>query len=213
MEEATANVAQLVDEAAAGSAGARAELLEMAAIARASRSAELDSILDDLAVRAGRGSDFALELLLELVHRLGLARPAITALILDSGAVDDVAQAALMAVERKIGSYEQRAKFRTWLYSVARNEALMALRRRYAQPVGEEALPDAPTRFSSMVASRQTIKAIIQGLPEVYRETLTLQLYEDLDYDAIAGRLDVPVGTVRSRLAKARELLRSSLSI
>lgn len=210
--EQTGYLAQLVTEATSGSGSARAQLLEAAAISRASRSAELDLLLDDLAVRAGQGNDIALELCLELVHRLRLARPAITALIMDNALVDDVAQAALMTVERRIGSYERRAKFRTWLYAVARNEALMALRRRHAEPVDEEAMPDAPTRFSSMVASRQTIKAIIDALPHPYRETLTLQVYEDLDYDAIAARLDVPVGTIRSRLAKARELLRSALA-
>jgi len=203
--------AHLVEEAANGSSSARADLLELAALSRSSRSGELDLMLDDLAVRAGRGNDIALELCLELVHRLRLARPAITALIMDTAMVDDVAQAALMTVERRIGSYERRAKFRTWLHAVARNEALMALRRRHAEPVREEDIPQAPTRFSSMVAGRQTIKAIIDALPDPYRETLTLQVYEDLDYDAIAARLDVPVGTIRSRLAKARELLRSSL--
>lgn len=203
---------QLIEEAAGGSSAARAELLEKAALSRASRTADLDSILDDLAVKAGRGNDVALELLLELVHRLRLARPAITALIMDNALVDDVAQSALMTIERKIGTYESRAKFRTWLHSVARNEALMALRRRQALPVDTQDLPDTPTRFSSMVAGRQTIKAIIDGLPDPYRETLSLQVYEDLDYDAIAGRLDVPVGTIRSRLAKAKELMRKSLT-
>lgn len=210
MDEPSFEMAHLVAEAVGGSRSARGQLLELAAVSRGSRSGNLDLLLDDLAVRAGRGDDVALELVLELVHRLRLARPAITALIMDSASVDDVSQAALMTVERKIGSYEGRAKFRTWLYAVARNEALMALRRRHAEPVDEDP-PDAPTRFSSMVASRRTIKAIIDALPDPYRETLSLQVYEDLDYDAIAGRLEVPVGTIRSRLAKARELLKAAL--
>jgi RNA polymerase sigma-70 factor (ECF subfamily) len=149
-------------------------------------------------------------LLLELVHRLGLARGAITSIIFDTALVDDVAQMALIAVEQRIGSYEGRAKFRTWLHTVARNEALMMLRRRQAEPV--EHLPESSARFSSVVVGRLAIEDVVNGLPEPYRETLRLQVFANLDYDAIAQRLDVPVGTVRSRLAKARELLRNALT-
>lgn len=205
----TAGLGRLVSDAVEGRGSARAQVLEVAALSRARRDGNLDVLLDDLAAKAAAGDDAALELVLELVHRLGLARPAVTSLIFDSSVVDEVAQATLVTVERRIGSYEGRAKFRTWLHAVARNEALMSLRRRHAEPV--EDLPDAGTRFSSVVARRQTIRALVDALPDPYRETLVLQLYEDLDYEAISARLDVPVGTVRSRLAKARELLRSAL--
>jgi RNA polymerase sigma-70 factor (ECF subfamily) len=200
----------LVRDALAGSGAARARLIETAVIARAKRSATLDEILDDLATRAAAGDEAAIELLLELVHRLGLARGAITSIIFDTALVDDVAQMALIAVEQRIGSYEGRAKFRTWLHTVARNEALMMLRRRQAEPV--EHLPESSARFSSVVVGRLAIEDVVNGLPEPYRETLRLQVFANLDYDAIAQRLDVPVGTVRSRLAKARELLRDALT-
>lgn len=202
--------AGLVRDALAGSGAAWGRLIETAVIARAKRSAALDEILDDLARRAAAGDDAAIELLLELVHRLGLARGAITSIIFDTALVDDVAQMALIAVEQRIGSYEGRAKFRTWLHTVARNEALMMLRRRQAEPV--EHLPESSARFSSVVVGRLAIEDVVNGLPEPYRETLRLQVFANLDYDAIAQRLDVPVGTVRSRLAKARELLRNALT-
>jgi RNA polymerase sigma-70 factor (ECF subfamily) len=202
--------ARLVRDALAGSGVARGRLIETAVIARAKRSAALDEILDDLARRAAAGDEAAIELLLELVHRLGLARGAITSIIFDTALVDDVAQMALIAVEQRIGSYEGRAKFRTWLHTVARNEALMMLRRRQAEPV--EHLPESSARFSSVVVGRLAIEDVVNGLPEPYRETLRLQVFANLDYDAIAQRLDVPVGTVRSRLAKARELLRNALT-
>ena len=51
------------------------------------------------------------------------------------------------------------------------------------------------------------MEALVDALPEPYRETMKLQAFENLDYEAIAIRLGVPIGTVRSRLAKARELL------
>jgi RNA polymerase sigma factor (sigma-70 family) len=113
-------------------------------------------------------------------------------------------------VERNISSYGGLAHFRTWLYAVARNEALMTLRRRQPQPTAEEG-PDTGVRFTSVVANRLTISDLIDSLPEPYSETLRLQLFEDLDYEAIATRLQIPIGTVRSRLAKAKDLLREAL--
>jgi RNA polymerase sigma-70 factor (ECF subfamily) len=196
----------LVDAALAGGP-ARAQLFQLAAAGRASNDGSLDVLLDDLAHRAAGGDDGATELVLELVHRLRLARGAIAPIVSDPTMADDVAQATLVAVERKIGSYEGRSKFRTWLFTVARNEALMAVRPRKsdAEPVAEP--PAANTRFSSIIAFRLSMEALVDGLPEPYRETLKLQAFENLDYDAIAARLGVPIGTVRSRLAKARQLL------
>jgi RNA polymerase sigma-70 factor (ECF subfamily) len=125
--------------------------------------------------------------------------------------VDDVAQATLITVEKNIASFEGRAKFRTWLHTVARNEALMAIRKRSAIPT--EDAPSDSARFSSVVIGRMAIEDLVATLPEPYAETLKLQLFENLDYDAIATRLGVPVGTIRSRLAKARELLRDVLAL
>jgi len=201
-----AEVAGLVSSALGGGL-ARAHLFEVAATGRASSDGTLDVVLDDLAGRAANGDGAATELVLELVHRLRLSRSAIAPIISDPTTADDVAQATLVAVERKIGSYEGRSKFRTWLFTVARNEALMAVRPRKsdAEPVAEP--PAASARFSSIIAFRVSMEALVDGLPEPYRETLKLQVFENLDYDAIAARLGVPIGTVRSRLAKARQLL------
>ncbi len=208
-ESAGLDAAALVTAALATPA-AHWQIFEVAASARASGDHLLDTVLDDLAIRASAGNDAALELLIEVVHRLSLARPAITGLIFDAALIDDIAQETLMTLERRIGSFEGRAKFRTWLYAVARNEALMALRRRQSEPV--EVSPGQITRFSSMVAGRLTIEALIDGLPEPYRETFKLQLFENLSYGAIAARLGVPIGTVRSRLAKSKGLLRAAVS-
>ena len=193
--------------AALGGGPSRAQLFELAAAGRTSNDGSLDVILDDLAARAANGDDAATELVLELVHRLKLARAAISPIVSDPMAADDVAQTTLVAVERKIGSYEGRSKFRTWLFTVARNEALMAVRPRKsdAEPVAE--LPASAARFSSIIAFRVSMETLVDRLPEPYRETLKLQIFDNLDYDAIAGRLGVPIGTVRSRLAKARQLL------
>src|SRR5437763_10998959 len=177
----------------------RGRLFEAATVWRTTKDPRLDQLLDDVARRAAAGDDTALELLLELVHRLQLTRSAIAPIVTDASAAEDVAQAALIAVERKVGSYEGRSKFRTWLFTVARNEALMAIRPRKsdAEPVAEP--PAASARFSSIVAYRVTMEALVDGLAEPYRETMRLQVFENLDYEGIATRLGVPLATVRSR--------------
>jgi RNA polymerase sigma-70 factor (ECF subfamily) len=189
----------------------RAQLFEVAAAGRTSGDGSLDVLLDDLARRAAAGDDGATELVLELVHRLSLSRGAIAPIVRDATTAEDVAQATLVAVERRIGSYEGRSKFRTWLFTVARNEALMAVRPRKsdAEPVAEP--PAASARFSSIIAFRVSMEALVDGLPEPYRETLKLQVFENLDYEAIATQLGVPIGTVRSRLSKARDLVWSAM--
>lgn len=201
-----ADPARLVT-AALGGGVAQAQLFEVATAARAGRDAVLDVLLDDLATRAAAGDDRATELLLELVHRLRLTRSAIAPIVTDATRADDVAQSTLVTVERKIGTYEGAAKFRSWLFAVARNEALMAVRPRKSDADPHPEPPATPARFSSIVAFRVSIESLVDGLPEPYGETMRLQIFEDLDYETIAERLGVPVGTVRSRLARARELL------
>ena len=121
-----------------------------------------------------------------------------------------IASKGTMAVESHIASYGGLAHFRTWLYAVARNESLMMLRRRVPEPTADPR-PAVVGRFTSIVANKMTIADIIRSLPDPYGETLSLQIFEDLDYEAIATRLQIPVGTVRSRLAKGKELLRQAL--
>lgn len=204
--------AEQVQRALDGSRAAQARLIETTASSIASRSGTADSILDDLALRAAGGNEKALELLLDLVHRLSLARAGVRAAISDDALAEDAAQAALMKVEQRISQFEGRARFRTWLYTVARNEALMAIRVNTPTPVEEVPEDTKPRpRLSSVIATRETIETLIGELPDPYSETLRLQLYEHLDYHQIAERQGVPVGTVRSRLARAKKLMSERL--
>ncbi len=174
-----------------------------------------DRVLDALALEAARGSVDVASTLLAAVHQLGLARPAITRLILDPATIDEVAQSTLVQVERNITRFESRSKFRTWLYSIARNEALMRLRRDANRPAPSERLDSiaaSGARMSSVIATRETVRQALEQLPEPYRQTMLLRTDDGLDYAEIAAALEVPVGTVRSRLAKARELLSDQLT-
>ncbi len=168
-------------------------------------------MVDALARRAADGDRAALGLVLGAVLDHRLAERAVRSVLLDDADVDDAVQGALIAVAENIGGFEGRARFTTWLDRVARNEALTLLRRRNRKSEPEPAdLPDAaaPTpRLSSLVADEQTMAELMARLPDDYRTALLLREEAGCSYDEIAARTGVPVGTVRSRLSRARRAL------
>lgn len=169
------------------------------------------TMLDELAAQGAAGSSPATEVLLELVHRHRVAHPAITSLLIDPADIADAAQLTLIAVMERIAQFEGRSRFQTWVRSVARNEALQLLRRkqRKSEPVSD-AVPERAAftrRLSSVVADEMAVQQAIARIPEPFREALVLREFDQLGYDEIAARLDVPIGTVRSRIARAREHL------
>ena len=104
---------------------------------------------------------------------------------------------------------------RAWLLTIVRNTALTLLRRRRADPATtwNESVPEPVDRASGPEgqllkdARQQRVRNAIDQLPEEFRETLVLRELEGLSYKEIAAVLDVPIGTVMSRLARARGLL------
>jgi RNA polymerase sigma-70 factor (ECF subfamily) len=168
--------------------------------------------LTQLARAAAAGSQTALETLLAAVVERRLIEPVVTRMLLNPADIDDAVQLTLITVAERIDSFEARAPFTRWLSRVARNEALMVLRRRTrkSEPTGEEPpeMWGVLRRISSLIANRDAVDRLLASLPPLYREVLVLREIEDLEYEEIATRLDVPVGTVRSRLARGREHLR-----
>lgn len=138
----------------------------------------------------------------------------------------DAAQDALISIARSIGRFDGRAAFSTWAYRIATNASLDELRRRRRRPMlvddrtdpraegGDTQLvdPDAGPRVEA-IADRMAIDAALAQLPETFRVPLVLRDVGDLDYAEIAEALDIPVGTVKSRIARGRaqlvELLRA----
>ena len=122
----------------------------------------------------------------------------------------DATQEALIAVTRGIAGYDGRARFTTWLYRVATNAALMELRRRARRPEPREPVTDPVADSTSpddRVAAGMDVRAALAALPEEFRVVVVLREFEDLEYTEIAAILDVPVGTVRSRLNRGRRAL------
>jgi RNA polymerase sigma-70 factor, ECF subfamily len=127
----------------------------------------------------------------------------------------DLAQEAFIAAFRGLKSFQQKSSFSTWLHRIACNKATSAARRRRPVPLAPTADPVAE---SSDVSARleqadrqQAVKQALAQLDQRYRAVVVLADMEDATYESIAGILDIPVGTVRSRLHRARMELRERL--
>lgn len=125
----------------------------------------------------------------------------------------DATQEALVAVACRVGTYDGRAKFTTWLYRVAVNAALDEVRRRSRRPVPREVVPEvAGASFEPAVDARVDVDAALGGISPDYRAAVVLRDLCDLEYEDIARILDVPIGTVRSRIARGRRSLAGRVS-
>jgi RNA polymerase sigma-70 factor (ECF subfamily) len=125
----------------------------------------------------------------------------------------DATQEALIAIARGIGRFDGRSAFTTWLYRVATNAALDELRRRGRRPRPVEELPEpaAGGQLDEQVGARLDVDQALATLPEEFRVAVVLRDLCDLDYAEIAEVLDVPPGTVRSRIARGRAALAATL--
>jgi RNA polymerase sigma-70 factor (ECF subfamily) len=127
----------------------------------------------------------------------------------------DAAQEALLAIVRGLPRYDGRAAFTTWAYRVATNAALDEIRRRDRRPrpglEGDTFATAAPDPTGS-VADRLDIDAALTRLAPEFRAAVVLRDLCTLDYAEIAEVLDIPAGTVRSRIARGRAQLADLLA-
>lgn len=172
---------------------------------------------DGALVAAAVGGDrAALETLLRHHHdRLYAVCRRITG---DDADAADACQEALIAIVRGLPRFDQRASFATWAYRVATNAALDELRRRRRRP--EPGLPPAwgasplaaVADSSEPVATRLDVDAAVVALPAEFRAPVVLRDFCGLSYDEIADVLEIPPGTVRSRIARGRAALADALA-
>lgn len=134
----------------------------------------------------------------------------------DSELAEDAAQEAFIRAWKNIHRYQPRSPFRNWVYRIATNAALDVLRRQ-RESVDIDDLPlksDRPTPEKAAETQERAvfIKEAILALPEASRSVIILREYEGFSYREIAEALDIPIGTVMSRLNYARKQLRQSLA-
>jgi RNA polymerase sigma-70 factor (ECF subfamily) len=115
-----------------------------------------------------------------------------------------------MAIVRGLPRYDGRASFKTWSYRVATNACLDEIRRRKRRPIAVMDMPetgaDDPLIDQRMV-DRLTLDDALNELPEEFRLPVVLRDVGGMDYAEIAETLDIPPGTVRSRIARGRKQL------
>lgn len=174
--------------------------------------------LEELATRAAAGDRDALEELLAQIQPR--VRRICGRMLIYPQDAEEATQDALLLVATKIGGFAGRSKFTTWLHAVASNSArstYRTLKRRAAERLTDE-LPAAPDpRTTSVIAgSRLDLLDALEILgadrPELV-EPLVLRDVQQLDYNEIARLLDVPLGTVKSRIHTARHAVRPLLAV
>lgn len=134
----------------------------------------------------------------------------------DAALAEDAAQTAFIQAWRHLAGYQPRTSFRSWLYRIAVNAALDVLRQnRPTIGLDDVALNPDTERVEARVEERERrdlVKRAVLSLPEASRAVLVLREYEGMSYQEIAAALEIPVGTVMSRLNYARTRLAEWLS-
>jgi RNA polymerase sigma-70 factor (ECF subfamily) len=178
----------------------------------------------ELVRRAQRGERGAFDLLvLRYQHKV---IKLVARLLRDPSEAEDVAQEAFVKAYRALGSFRGDSAFYTWLYRIAVNTARNTMAARQRRPLAYEA--DLGESEQSVVESRmrhvdtpeatvlsdeinRTVNHAVEELPEDLRTAIILREVEGLSYEEIAEAMDCPVGTVRSRIFRAREAIDRSL--
>jgi RNA polymerase sigma-70 factor (ECF subfamily) len=148
--------------------------------------------------------------LVELIPRL---RRYARALAGDRNAADDLVQDTLERAWSKLHLYRRGTDLRAWLFTVMHNVYVNQRRAaRISVPLDEE-MPELaqPVRETDTLVLRD-LDGAIRRLPPEQREVLLLVALEEMSYDEAADTLGIPIGTVMSRLSRAREKLRAMLS-
>ncbi|WP_020565530.1 RNA polymerase sigma factor RpoE [Methylosarcina fibrata] len=180
---------------------------------------------EELVLRVQQGDKSAYDLLvIKYQHRI---IQLVNRYIKDPSDAQDVAQEAFIKAYRALGNFRGESAFYTWLYRIAINTAknyLMSRSRRSADAqvdvLDAEQIEKAPQLQGMETPERQllneeiveTIKTAIAKLPEEMRVAIMLREFEGMSYEEIAEAMDCPVGTVRSRIFRAREAIDSKLT-
>jgi len=174
----------------------------------------------ELVRRAQRGERGAFDLLvLRYQHKVV---KLVARLLRDPAEAEDVAQEAFVKAYRALGTFRGDSQFYTWLYRIAVNTARNSIASRQRRPVDYEAdlseneqtavetrmrHDDTPEAAALSEEIRLTVGRAVEALPEDLRTAIMLREIEGLSYEEIATAMDCPVGTVRSRIFRAREAI------
>lgn len=173
----------------------------------------------DLVASAARGLEGGFE---ELVRRYQRPISAyVYRMVGDYDAALDLTQEIFIKVYGSLARYRPEFKFSTWIYKIAHNAAIDHLRRssgrerslvngtesdHYDLPIESQGL--SPEQQSEREERRVEIESVVRSLPTAYRELIVLRHSQDLTYEEIVDVTGLPLGTVKNRLFRAREMMR-----
>jgi RNA polymerase sigma-70 factor (ECF subfamily) len=186
----------------------------------ASAALNLSSSTDrELVATAARGVEGSFE---ELVKRYQRPISAyVYRMVGDYDAALDLTQEIFIKIYASLSRYRPEFKFSTWIYKIAHNAAIDHLRRssgrersltggtdaeHYELPLESEGL--SPEQQSEREERRGEIEMVVRSLPTAYRELIVLRHSQDLTYEEIVEVTALPLGTVKNRLFRAREMMR-----
>ena len=179
----------------------------------------------ELIARARKGDEAAYRVLLEQYQRTVFN--ICLRMVRNREEAEDLAQEAFMKVFSMLDRYNPSFAFSSWLFKITSNLCIDKIRKRRIntlpmdQPVQSEngeyarqyqAPDDDPERLLVKSEKMKQLSDAIDSLPPHYRVMIVLRHQEDLSYEEIAETLDVPLGTVKARIHRAREMLKSRLA-
>ena len=178
----------------------------------------------ELVRRVQRGDSAAFDLLVRKYQNRVVA--LIGRYIHDWSECQDVAQETFLRAYRALGNFRGDAQFSTWLHRIAVNTAKNHLVAHNRRPPGEDIDIDDAEQFESALRLRdndtperelmrqemeQTVMSAVEALPEELRAAITLREVDGMSYEEIAQRMQCPIGTVRSRIFRARDAIDARL--
>jgi len=127
---------------------------------------------------------------------------------------DDLTQQAFLTAQAKWDQLRDEAKAKSWLFTIARNVYLKELRSPTCLPSNAlDELPAPSPETGSVDFDREQLQNVLNDLPEEFRSPVVLFYFEEFSYREIAEQMGVPVGTIMSRLARAKAYLRQRLTV
>lgn len=146
----------------------------------------------------------------------------------EQGPAEEITQETFIRAYTKLSTFDQKRKFSSWLFRIAHNASIDELRRRRLRTVPIETGPDDervdllqvlaeqksadPERRASASALQADIEDVIASLRPEYAEVMVLRFIEDLSYDEIVEVMDLPLGTVKTYIHRARRQAANELS-
>ena len=122
-------------------------------------------------------------------------------------AAEDATQEVFLKVWRALPYFKSRASLSTWIYTITRNTCLNWKAREREAPAGSEAVAAAGNPDARLL-----VDELLRQIPADYRRVLTLYYLEDRSYEEVADHLDLPIGTVKTYIHRAKRLLAERLA-